>query len=522
MSSRLPACAPARGQHEHELTGSNVPDPDAYKPTVIHHAESRAAAAPPHSASQRLTLANASQLKLNPTRLSESLMQDTRRQMRRGERSGWDVGERPGHAMAFFEFPSRTPSRIRQREKLDFSSAPVRQAHMKHEVRQQRLDRGARRGWHSTPTLPYAPLGEMRSDVQPLDFLLGRHGGITVVEPEADRLATLEGAYKPTMINVQWRGGTAKGPALQGVVSKHGYSYFCIDKPEGKLLRVEVQTLKGDPDLYVCNKNRAPTHAEHTWRANQSGDDIVEIDPDDPDALAGRYFIGVFGVQDTSFILHTHLTPKQVILPRTPANFRTKGFANVKREIKESIWRTRAVAHGASMLEDLSGLSERERAMVYDSPEAAGSAWAPGGLLAKPPATPSASAEQPRRRLEVQWQPPPGVEWSDLPRETRLRLAAGEYIESKHALEARLQRQLEAVEKNRPAKYHRRMQKAMSGQIHYDPHCGRMHFTSPTRREPALRDSMHSRASTHMSAATARSFGTSRSPPPSRPSTSFS
>ena len=53
MSSRLPACAPARGQHEHELTGSNVPDPDAYKPTVIHHAE--AGAGPGRALRDRVT-----------------------------------------------------------------------------------------------------------------------------------------------------------------------------------------------------------------------------------------------------------------------------------------------------------------------------------------------------------------------------------------------------------------------------------------------------------------------------------
>ena len=45
----------------------------------------------------------------------------------------------------------------------------------------------------------------------------------------------------------------------------------------GLVLRVKVTTVRGDPDLYMCNKHTHPTHEHHTWRATGIGDDVIKV-----------------------------------------------------------------------------------------------------------------------------------------------------------------------------------------------------------------------------------------------------
>ena len=45
-------------------------------------------------------------------------------------------------------------------------------------------------------------------------------------------------------------------------------------------------------------RQQYPTHQSHGWRANMLGNDVVRIEPDDPLARAGLYYIGVLGVKE--------------------------------------------------------------------------------------------------------------------------------------------------------------------------------------------------------------------------------
>ena len=50
------------------------------------------------------------------------------------------------------------------------------------------------------------------------------------------------------------------------------YSFFKYRLSEPRcVLRIELQTRKGDPDLYVSRKFRNPTVAEHTWAGAEEG-----------------------------------------------------------------------------------------------------------------------------------------------------------------------------------------------------------------------------------------------------------
>ena len=73
---------------------------------------------------------------------------------------------------------------------------------------------------------------------------------------------------------------------------------------------MHLEALTGDPDLYVCNRDARPTHESHTWRATGVGDDLIQIDPDEPNARPGAYFIGVFGLHASEFVLHSACVPK--------------------------------------------------------------------------------------------------------------------------------------------------------------------------------------------------------------------
>ena len=78
---------------------------------------------------------------------------------------------------------------------------------------------------------------------------------------------------------------------------QHSYAFYCINVQPGLVLRVKVTTVRGDPDLYMCNRHTHPTHEEHTWRATGVGDDVIKIKPDHPNAVPGTYYISVYGVQ---------------------------------------------------------------------------------------------------------------------------------------------------------------------------------------------------------------------------------
>ena len=255
-------------------------------------------------------------------RLSDNVLHDTRRAHARASRAGWDVGERPAARMAYIEYPADArvaPVEAATRHALAYTSAEHR-TEPKYAERARRLRQTRVLGWGSSPTAAYAPLGppEDESRLGPNRFVLKAREAITVVEPALAAVSLFADELKPTELT--------PGVAVRAHVRRHQYWHAIVQVFDGLVLRVHLEALTGDPDLYVCNRDARPTHESHTWRATGVGDDRIEIDPDEPNARPGAYYIGVFGLHASEFVLHSACVPKAVRLPKAPTDFFPKGY----------------------------------------------------------------------------------------------------------------------------------------------------------------------------------------------------
>ena len=262
-------------------------------------------------------------------RLSDNVLHAPRRAHARASRAGWDVGERPAARMAYIEYPADArvaPVEAATRHALAYTSAEHR-TEPKYAERARRLRQTRVLGWGSSPTAAYAPLGppEDESRLGPNRFVLKAREAITVVEPALAAVSLFADELKPTELT--------PGVAVRAHVRRHQYWHAIVQVFDGLVLRVHLEALTGDPDLYVCNRDARPTHESHTWRATGVGDDRIEIDPDDPNARPGAYYIGVFGLHASEFVLHSACVPKAVRLPKAPTDFFPKGYLEIQREL---------------------------------------------------------------------------------------------------------------------------------------------------------------------------------------------
>lgn len=289
--------------------------------------------------------------------VSTLMIEDVQREKARdkleaqGKRPGWDVGERPSRTMAFIEYPLGSLATAyplvvhRDENNVTFKRGSQR------EERETRAARSASAGWAAEQIRPYTPLGELSSALdpeatKPEAYTKARNNCVRVVWPEGDRLAMRRGEPEPTYEMTLLRSGVTVGPHT---VAKNAHSYYCIDKPASKVLRICLEALSGDPDLYVCNECRTPTHDTHTWRATAIGEDVIEIQPTHPSAKPGRYFISVYGTSDATYHIHAQLLNPVVCLPPETKDARSQSWRAVKQEIRAGSQRSAAVRAGASL-----------------------------------------------------------------------------------------------------------------------------------------------------------------------------
>lgn len=82
-----------------------------------------------------------------------------------------------------------------------------------------------------------------------------------------------------------------------------------------------------------------------------SGNDVVRIDPEDPQAKPGTYYVGVLGVKnDSRYVIEVSIEQRLVNPPPVPSYQPPKGFALIRREVHRSDLRLNRVANGASLL----------------------------------------------------------------------------------------------------------------------------------------------------------------------------
>ena len=86
------------------------------------------------------------------------------------------------------------------------------------------------------------------------------------------------------------------------------YYAFNFDQDE-EVLKLDITTISGDPDIYVSTKNQRPTTSNYTWRSYKFGGDMVEIDPNfDPLACSHcMYYIGVVGTSASTYTITASL-----------------------------------------------------------------------------------------------------------------------------------------------------------------------------------------------------------------------
>jgi len=297
-------------------------------------------------------------------RASRNAIEDAQRQKARNreeisgvERRGWDVGERPSRIMAFIEYPvasaeEAVPAAVRRdQHTLSFPRGSQRAE------RETRATRSAGVGWAAGVIRPYAPLGDLSSALDPDADTPAAYArrrkelGLRVVWPESDRLAMRQGDAEPKYEMTLLRPGVVVGPCR---VDKNACAYYCVDKPASKVLRVSLEALGGDPDMYVCNECRTPSFELHTWKATSMGGDILYIHPTDPLATPGRYYIAIYGtMHNTAYNIHVTLENPAVRLPEETKDARSSSFKQVCDEIRAGQQRSSAVRAGASLLDQI-------------------------------------------------------------------------------------------------------------------------------------------------------------------------
>ncbi|KAL3900399.1 MAG: hypothetical protein SGPRY_012470, partial [Prymnesium sp.] len=259
-------------------------------------------------------------------RMQKMVKEDTRNAVRteklfaKAGTPSWELGARPNIPMTFIEYPITPSPDVTTRGRFDFASVS--------EGEGKRRGGGKGRGrqqlqslaWASPPTAKYAPLGNMDNltgdQVHPSRFTnaLVRLGGIKVVEPMAGTEDDSLEEHKRLV----------HGDSCEDVVRKGEYVYYSIE---------------------------FPTHERHCWRANMSGNDVVRIDPEDPQAKPGTYYVGVLGVKnDSRYVIEVSIEQRLVNPPPVPSYQPPKGFALIRREVHRSDLRLNRVANGASLL----------------------------------------------------------------------------------------------------------------------------------------------------------------------------
>ncbi|KAL1514860.1 hypothetical protein AB1Y20_003944 [Prymnesium parvum] len=469
-------------------------------------------------------------------RMQKMVKEDTRNALRTEKlhaKAGtpmWDVGERPNVPMPFLEYPVAPAPPVALRSELDFAAAaPPSLA--RHDARRAHQEAVRAAGWGSPCTSAYVPLGAMDDltgeHVHPSRFTNGlvRLGGLKLIEPMA--------GHEDDSLEEHKR--IVPGDSYEDYVRKGEYVYYSIEVPAGRALEVTLTALTGDPDLYIDCRHPYPTHASHGWRANMLGNDVVRIEPDDPIARPGVYYIGVLGVKkDSRYVIDTQLEQKLVDPPSLPQHTPSQGFALISRELHHAGERKGRVANGASLLHhlpaelsrgghayaDVKAVADEVGKQLHDLMKAS-SGGKQHEVIRKLGKGVPAQHKRPVARTppdheeKLQWQPPPGMDWSDLPDGTRMIQALRDYRVSKVDMDEKLEQTLMSMAVQRPLKYAIRM-KAISA---LDPTSTLSH-PSTLRRTTEVVEHKYSRAKGASSLPQLKSHTPGQSQHASRPTTS--
>lgn len=131
-------------------------------------------------------------------------------------------------------------------------------------------------GWRAPLNHAYAQLGSSSS--APLSHTNGVHTSLGRKPPKTTGLTDAEQDAASRKLTT-----LCLGEAYHGTVRKFGLARFIVrhSDPKGHLV-IAVQNREGsDADIFVCGGDKEPSTVEYQWGSTGTGNDVIEIRPDD-------------------------------------------------------------------------------------------------------------------------------------------------------------------------------------------------------------------------------------------------
>ena len=258
--------------------------------------------------------------------------------------SGWDVGERPPVLMAYFEYPEYEAGAAACRR--DETAVATVQMVRGSKEKQRRLAERTKSGWASGEHGRYRPLGTLKSLPT---------AGVEVRQQKEQEY--LQG--KPVLVTPDWQEAQKAelqqtsaavhldpGVAVVGSVTQFEYVYYQIELRERKNLRFELKAVSGDPDIFVSNEVSVPTIDDHAWRSGGAGDDSVLITTGHPRYAVGIFFIGIYSIHDSEFVLEATVEEEPIRFSAAHEQVQGNGFDTLTHLVHGADQRRRACMHG--------------------------------------------------------------------------------------------------------------------------------------------------------------------------------
>ena len=245
-------------------------------------------------------------------------------------RARWDVGERPAARMAYIEYPADArvaPVEAATRHALAYNSAEHR-TEPKYAERARRLRQTRVLGWgcvsHRRVRAARPARGRLAPRPQPLRAQSARgdhrrraraRGGLALRRrAQADRADARRRRPRPRPpppVLARDRPGLRRPRPPRPPRGAH--------RRPG-LVRVQPRRAADARVAHVC----APPASATTGSRST---------PTSRNARPGAYYIGVFGLHASEFVLHSACVPKAVRLPKAPTDFFPKGYLEIQREL---------------------------------------------------------------------------------------------------------------------------------------------------------------------------------------------
>ena len=241
--------------------------------------------------------------------------------------SGWDIGEQPTNPMAHLMYPTFEFRATHGRSEDSVQSLPNGD-----KDKQSELERQAERnrsGWASPRKEPFKPLGEPL-DFPPSGMQLRKKPSVATQYRQPKIVLPHEAKETEDTVTAVTQQLIADVPLMEERVGQFEYAHYSFELRERKVVVFSLESVTGDPDLFVSNKTRTPHQDEHTWKSARGrgmGDDVVTVSTDHPRyAFPCTYYVSVFGTYDSEYHISVRLQEEPLHLRFDASHLQPNGF----------------------------------------------------------------------------------------------------------------------------------------------------------------------------------------------------